>query len=897
MARVKAAKRIELSMDGCHKAAVGAAAVRRMIAALVLLGGIGTVAAHGQSLVQNRITAPIRSDQMQAVHGTVPPIIAKAQDEGALSGSTFIQGMSIIFRRSAAQEADLKNLLQEQQTKGSPVYHQWLGPGQFAARYGVSQQDLAKVSAWLQSQGFALTSIPASADRIVFSGTAAQVNAAFQTQMHRYMFRGQSQWANAAEVSVPQAIAGITLRVAHLSTFRPLPHLNKRSVHVAQQMNTASLSPQYTLCNSNQSPCPAGDIVNFIAPSDIQTIYDLNGLYNVNNGGGGQTMAIVGQTDITQYQNDIASFRTLSGLNASNLPTQILVPNTGAAAVSVGDLEEADIDVEWSGAVAENASILYVTVGSDQSYSVFDSLQYAVQTPLVNNRAQLVPVISISYGGCEQVDISSSAIQQLESVLEQANAQGQTVVASSGDDGSADCDDTDSSSTPTAASHGLAVDYPASSWYVTATGGTSFSGDLTDQSKYWNSSNNAKNGSAISYIPETTWNDTPDTAGLSSAGSLSASGGGASSLFAKPSWQAGLGVPNDGQRDVPDVALAADPNHDGYVLCTEETNSAGTQLTGTSSCGGPVPYFDAKGQGYLYGGTSIAAPQFAAMITLWNQVAGNAAGAGNVNPILYQTAQNTPGAFHDVTTGSNAVVCQANSPGCISNGAGGYVMSCCNAGSGYDKATGLGSVEAATMGTVWPKILVSTSPPVPSPTFSIVPKQTSLTVAAGGSGTVGLTLTPSGGFNGTVTFACSGLPAGASCSFAPASVNISSTAVQTITLTVASSASARLVTSQPFHRNWPMESVFAGIFGISLLGVGRKRRFPSRWASRFMGVCLLVAGLAAGTMMMACGGGGSGSPPPSGSGNPTPTSTTSTITVTGTSTHTTVANNIELTIT
>ena len=135
---------------------------------------------------------------------------------------------------------------------------------------------------------------------------------------------------------------------------------------------------------------------------------------------------------------------------------------------------------------------------------------YAIQTLRINT-TQFVPVISISYGGCEQAFAGSDVVQFLEAaILEQANAQGQTVVAASGDSGSADCDlGTNNSGQPLAASHGLAIDYPPSSQYVTAAGGTSFSGDIGDQSKYWNSGNTSDNGSAISYIPETTWNDTP----------------------------------------------------------------------------------------------------------------------------------------------------------------------------------------------------------------------------------------------------------------------------------------------------------------------------------------------------------------------------------------------------
>ncbi len=490
----------------------------------------------------------------------------------------------------------------------------------------------------------------------------------------------------------------------------------------------------------------------------------------------------------------------------------------------------------------------------------------------------------------------ASYIAGIESYLEQANAQGQTIVGASGDDGSAQCDDSDT--TAAAASHGLSVNYPASSQYVTAVGGTSFSGDVSDQSKYWNQSNNADNGSAISYIPETTWNNTPTLAGLQNTGSLSASGGGASSIFPKPSWQA-VADPSGSMREVPDVSLAADPMHDGYVLCTEQTNSSGTALSGGSTCAYPltsneVPYFTASGQGYLYGGTSIAAPQIAAMITLWNQKAGNTNGAGNVNPILYQAAQNTPAAFHDITTGSNAVVCQQGSSACVSNGAGGYVMSCCNAGSGYDQATGLGSVDASAMAAVWPSITAV------NPNFSLVPGTGTVSVVPGSSVSTTLAVAPSGGFTGTVALSCSKLPADTTCSFSPnPSVNLTSGAAQNVTLTVSTTTAAHVETpAQPFHRNWPLKAAFAGVFGLSIFGLGRRKRrfFPGGW----MTVLLLVCGLTAATAMTACGGGSAGgastsSPPPT---TPTtPISTTTTITVTGTSGSNTASASIQLTIT
>lgn len=861
-----------------------------MVAA-VLLGWLIPSGARAQAPARNRITSAIRSDQVQLMKGTVRPLPADAQDQGELQGSMPIRNMSLVFRLSPSQEADLQTLLTAQQTPGSPMYHKWLQPGQFAARYGMSPQDLAKVATWLKSQGFTVQATPGNANRIEFSGTAAQVDAAFHTQMRQYIAHGRRGWKNATAISLPDAIAGMAIGVEHLDTFRPIAHVVKRAVYARPHAADATIGPQYTLTNGS------GNAVNFIAPADAQTIYDVTGLYNHGITGAGQTIAVVGQTDIVQYQNDIALFRTLSGLNASNLPMQILVPNTGAATVSVPDLLEADIDTEWAGAIAKDAQILYVTVGGNQNYSVFDSLIYAIQNPLIDGNTHFVPVISLSYGGCEQQDFSLPYIQYMETFLQQASAQGQTVVASSGDDGSADCDDTDSSGSP--ASKGLGVDYPASSQYVTGVGGTSFSGDVSDPSTYWNATNTANHGSATGYIPETVWNNTSTLAQLNSLGGLNAGGGGQSQLFTKPSWQVGLNVPSDGKRDVPDISLASDPNHDGYVLCTEQTNTSGTAFSPSppvSSCGtGNSVAFFGTNYNYVYGGTSIAAPQIAAMITLWNQAAGNTFGVGNANPILYQSAQTTPGAFHDTTTGSNAVVCQQGSPDCVSSGSE-YVLSCCAATSGYDEATGLGSVDAAAVGGIWPRLTEVNG------SFSLLLKPATVTVDPGTSASTQLVLSPSGagagtsGFSGTVNLTCTNLPAGVSCSFAPGSaVTLSPGTAQTLTVTISATSSAaafsvaKMRPSTPLHPGIPLRMAFAGMLGLVLLGAGKKRKyFPSRW----MGVLLIAVGLMAATSLTACGGGSSG---PSGGGGHPPV--TQTVTVTGTSGSTVASAQIQLTVT
>jgi subtilase family serine protease len=239
--------------------------------------------------------------------------------------------------------------------------------------------------------------------------------------------------------------------------------------------------------------------------------------------------------------------------------------------------------------------------------------------------------------------------------VQQANVQGITVVVSSGDAGAAGCDTAFASSSAT---NGEAVEFPAGVPDVTAVGGTEFN---EGNGNYWSSTNSSTLASALSYIPETAWNESL------LENELAASGGGISSIYPQPSWQVGPGLQTWGARAVPDVALDAANDHDPYVIVT-------------------------GGQAGFYGGTSAAAPVFAGIIALVNQYE-HSGGQGNINPNLYRLAQTN--IFHDITTGNNIVPCVSGTPDC-STGSFGY-----SAGIGYDPVTGLGSVDAYNLVTGW----------------------------------------------------------------------------------------------------------------------------------------------------------------------------------------------------
>src|SRR5690242_9856203 len=330
-------------------------------------------------------------------------------------------------------------------------------------------------------------------------------------------------------------------------------------------------------------------------------------------------------------------------------------------------------------------------------------------------------------------------------VSQQANAQGQTIVASSGDSGAAACDDP----YELAATHGLAVNLPASLPYVTAVGGTKFN---EGSGTFWSAANSANRGSALSYIPEIAWNDSAPGSGIQ------AGGGGASTFFSKPLWQFAAGVPADGVRDLPDVAFSGSAAHDAYLVCDESFNSTTKQFTPvcpSGSFGG----FDAVG------GTSAGTPAFAGIVALLNQAMNST--QGNLNYILYPLAGVSAHPLHDITSGSNAVLCQTNphSPDCPTiGGSAGFLGY--NAGSGYDMATGLGSVDADTLINAWSSVTLS-------PDFDISVSPPAITLNRGAVATAHIMVNNVGGLQGVPSLSCQ-VPAifvGVTCSIANAGPN------------------------------------------------------------------------------------------------------------------------------
>ncbi len=577
--------------------------------------------------IRHSIESPAGRNQSVVLKGNVHPKARPENDRGALDVSTRVNGVKLVLGQTDRQAADLDRLLEAQRDPASADYQNWLSPEEYAERFGVSENDLAQLASWLESQGLAVEQVARARNWITFSATAAQIGAAFSTELHRYEVDGEKHFANASAPSIPASLAGIVVTVRGLDDFRPKPQRATLNVK-------PNVKPDFNASNGS----------HYLAPDDLTMIYDIQALYKAGFDGTGQKLAIAGQTDINIA--DIRAFRSQFNLPVKD-PQMVLA---GAdPGLSPDDQIEATLDLEWSGAVARNATIIYV-----YSQNVFESLQYAIDQ-------DLAPAVSVSYGGCE---IASQA--SYRTLAQQANAQGITWMNASGDSGAAGCDGDEKIAT-----HSPAVTFPADIPEVTAVSGTELndSGGNDTSGSFWSGKNGVNLGSALSYIPERAWNDTSLGYGLA------AGGGGASAIYAKPWWQTGPGVPNDQARDVPDVSLTASGAHDGYLIY-------------------------ANGALMSVGGTSASSPSFAGIVAILNQYlvakSGLAKpGLGNMNPLLYSLAQNTTGPFHDITAGDNIVPCAAGVKGCVA-GSYGY-----KAGPGYDLATGLGSVDAYSLVTKW----------------------------------------------------------------------------------------------------------------------------------------------------------------------------------------------------
>ncbi len=673
------------------------------------------------------VTATIDDRQTVPLPGNLRPEATAANDRGAVADDRPLDHMQLLLSRPAATAAALDGFIAGLNDPRSPDYHAWLTAAQFGTRFGPSASDVQDVVGWLQDHGFTVNEVQPNRMVIDFSGTAAAVRAAFGTAIHRFAVNGVTHIANASDPTVPAALAGIVRGIVSLNDFRPHPQYRPR--------------PAYTFTSD-------GSATHAVVPADLATVYDLNPLFSAGTSGQGQTIVVIEDTDVYKAA-DWTTFRSTLGLSGYTAGSFTQVHPTSSArscadpGVVAGNESEATLDAEWASAAAPSAAIELASC-KDTS-TTFGGL-IALQN-LLNGSPPAI--VSISYGECEALN-GATANAAYSAAYQQAVAMGVSVFVSAGDEGAASCD-----ADETSATHGIAVSGFASTPYNVAVGGTDFGDTYAGTTAtYWNAANTAAYGSARSYVPEIPWNDSCASALLTTAAGYStpygsagfcnsalgreyylttASGSGGPSGCAtgtpsrsgvvggtckgtpKPSWQALVGNPKDGVRDLPDVSLFAANGVWGhyYVFCDSDAADGGAACTGA-----PSGWSGA-------GGTSFASPILAGIQALVNQRQG--ARQGNPNPVYYALAATEYGSagspscnstsgnagasgctFHDVTQGDMDVNCTGTTDcylpggrnGVLSTSSGSYAKAY-GTSTGWDFATGIGSVNATNLVNNW----------------------------------------------------------------------------------------------------------------------------------------------------------------------------------------------------
>jgi subtilase family serine protease len=698
--------------------------LRFSIAASALAALFAPHAVRAQSAPQ--ITQAVDSAQRKLLGNTVHPLAISENDRGRADASLSMKDMLLFLHGNDAQAATAKQYIASLHDPNSPNYHKWLTPEQYGAQFGATDADVATVSQWLTSNGFAVEEVARGKNWIRFSGSAQQVEQTFGTEIHQYVVDNAPHYANSTNLSLPQGLMPVVAGVVSTNNFLKAA-LHTGFTQIARDksgklvpVNGGISAPPQNAASTQTTTPPdftliGNQVVNFLSPGDYATIYNSSKLVSSGNDGAGTSIAIVGRSDIAL--SDVEAFRTIFQLPFNDPNIIYATTNPG---VVPGDDVEADLDVEWSGAIAPRAAINYVVGASTNATDGVD-----VSAAFIVDHAT-APIMSVSFGLCE-ADASPTESAFFAGLWQQAAAEGITVLVSAGDSGSSACV---VPSISRASAFGFGVNALASTPDNIAVGGTEF--NESSLTTYWSLNNNSNQSSALGYIPEAVWNESCNVfvpvsfinCYFNPAGENAfAGGGGASSCgittaagtcvgYPKPSWQTGATVPQDGVRDLPDVSLAAAGGHDGFLLCTE----GACQWTPQSD--GSVTITNAA----VVGGTSASAPSMAGIMALVEQKHGLY--QGQANYVLYKLAahpnatcdssqRTSPGTsasciFNDITTGANSLTCVPKtfrtpfSTNCnIPAGASFGELAGYSAVPGYDLASGLGSINIANLVAAW----------------------------------------------------------------------------------------------------------------------------------------------------------------------------------------------------
>lgn len=664
---------------------------------IACLAGLPLLSASAQTENQpqneSQIRGPVEASPLVALKGNVHPLAQPRFDQGPAAVSLDAQRMLLVLRRSPRQEKLLQQYLASLEDRNSPDFQHFLTPEQFGRQFGPADADMGQVVDWLNRQGFSGMRVAKSKMAIEFSGSMGQITAAFHTGVHRFVIDGKEHLSNVSDPMIPAALAPVVAGVSPLNDFflrsqavrRPGGHWSQSDRRFVPDLTVQVGSTSYL----------------FVGPGDAATLYNAPNLSNAHLPAGqavydgtGVTIGIA--TDESLNVSNVANYHATFGLPAPS----ISIVTDGQGLTYQADDTEPTLDAEIASGIATGAKIVYYQAGDTTLQSgVVLAMLRAVEDNTVN-------ILNVSYGGCELAQ-GAAGNQEVLNIWEQAAAQGIAVTVSSGDSGSAGCDNPN---TQTAATHGFAVNALASTPYTVAVGGTDFDGLPANFSRYVGTTPGPYLTTALGYIPESPWNESTSSNGASQNNqarkdhngntNIAAGGGGPSTAglydtlgnvlggYAKPAWQqqfeAAAGIAADQVRDLPDVSLFASAGayRAAWAICAD------------NDCSGDSPTISAVG------GTSTAAPAFAGILALINQKAGAGTRLGQPNWVLYSLAQSHPEIFHSITTGNISVVCAPGSPDCAGNG----FLSGYDAARSYNLATGLGSVDIIGLLNNWASV-------------------------------------------------------------------------------------------------------------------------------------------------------------------------------------------------
>ena len=793
-----------------------------IVSALFFLVGSTAQAQSGRTVL---ITQDVDESKLVRLGGNTRPEAKAAYGRGLVPDSFPMEHMMLQLRRSPEQERELLQLIDQLTDSSSPNFHHWLTAKEFGERFGLAEQDLATITRWLESHGFKVDVVYESGVLIDFSGTADQVSAAFHTEIHSLEVNGAKHYANMSNPKIPAALAPAVVGIVSLHDF--LPH--------------SMYEPKANFTFSSK-----GDQYYAVVPADLATIYNLNPLFTAGITGQGQTIALIEDSDIYSANDwsTFRSTFGLSSYSGGSFkqihPSPASGSNNCKDPGATGDDTEATLDAEYASAAAPSAAIILDSCANAATFGGMIALQNVV------NQSTPPSLVSFSYGECETLNGATAnaaynaayqqAVTEGISVFVSAGDYGASTcayylnfatngigvnglastpynVAVGGTDFGDTYAGTDSTywSATNSSTYGSALSYvPEIPWNdscasLLAAGFNGFSQTY------------GTSGYCFSGLGEYFWTITAAGGGPSGCATgapfQGAIVGGTCAGYAKPSWQSLVGNPSDTVRDLPDVSLFAANGvwWHYYPYCLSDPRYGHT-CTGT-----PDTWAGA-------GGTSFASPIMAGIQALIDQKTGER--QGNPNPTYYKLAATEYGTkgnsscnstlgnavgkscvFYNVTLGdmdtpcSNTTVDCYDTTGQFPNGligvlstsdtayepTGGTINGSVDGGAypsttGWDFATGIGTLNAANLVNNWPGSTTAT--------FTLAASPNTMTVAQGSSERSTITITPVNGFSGSVKLVASGLPKGVTASFKPNPA----TSTSTLALTASSTTTAGTAT-------------------------------------------------------------------------------------------------------